>query len=607
MTAAGVSPSSSPRLPSPPPFTEVQIGTQSPSVGESSGKDADLSGVAMAENDGSTRRIRPGTKSADMASGPPVIPLSQLDSPFQLQEHIKAQYHKLAPRYPKLMEKYDVLNEKYGVLKGKYDVLKKKRDILIKEYSDKVDPSDVLTGEYNGLIEEYDMLMGEYNVLTEEYNEQSCNVSGKVDRESKVAEQPTEPLESEVVKEPTEPTEPARPESDVANELTRPPEGVHVTLWQYELCRFFTMEVNRLINAFFSENPPCSSKTCPEMRVIEWQYLCATHEDPQPCCAIDYCCHTLDWATDTLTSPTNFPSRLTLGSKSALKHLKDIFRRLYRIFAHAWFQHNNVFLKVDRQDGLYVFFKTVCVHYEFIGNGNWTIPLKAGGPDEVAAAAAKKKAAEENAAEEKPVETNKRFTILRKEGENSFGATAESQDPALVTGATTRRHKHSPSTGSRVATIAEGAEDLEEVRQTPSPLHEGSEQSPELRPVSVLEIQTSEERTATDERPTDVGKSSEERVEESQEHPPQEPYEQRSETPEDQENTEQTEQTKEPISEESTTNTESPIEKSGTEGDENITSCEEPTPSEEPEAKIEAAQEPSVALETKDEPEKEES
>lgn len=79
MAAAGVSPSSSPRLPSPPPFTEVQIGPQSPSVGESFGKDAEqLLGTGQAEDDGSLRRIRPGTKAADMAFGPPLVPLSQV-------------------------------------------------------------------------------------------------------------------------------------------------------------------------------------------------------------------------------------------------------------------------------------------------------------------------------------------------------------------------------------------------------------------------------------------------------------------------------------------------------------------------------------------------
>lgn len=35
-------------------------------------------GAAAGEDDGSTRRIRPGTKAADMAFGPPLIPLSQV-------------------------------------------------------------------------------------------------------------------------------------------------------------------------------------------------------------------------------------------------------------------------------------------------------------------------------------------------------------------------------------------------------------------------------------------------------------------------------------------------------------------------------------------------
>lgn len=70
-----VSPSSSPRLPSPPPFTEVQIGPKSPTVGD--GPENQLGEVAK-HDDGSTRRIRPGTKAADMASGPPLIPLAEV-------------------------------------------------------------------------------------------------------------------------------------------------------------------------------------------------------------------------------------------------------------------------------------------------------------------------------------------------------------------------------------------------------------------------------------------------------------------------------------------------------------------------------------------------
>jgi hypothetical protein len=261
----------------------------------------------------------------------------------------------------------------------------------------------------------------------------------------------------------------------VAIQLAEPPEGVDRSLWLYELCRFLTMKVNNLIIAFFAESPPCSSQTCPEMRASEWQYLCAVHDPPKSCCAIDYCCHTLDWATNTLTSPKYFPSRLTLGSEGAggpqasMRHLTNIFRRLYRIFAHAWFQHRDVFWEVEGHDGLYVFFKTVCDSYSLIPQDNYTIPPEAEGPDAVQP-------------EEEPTD-DKRRTILRKD-EDPFG------DAKLGTAATTRRHKHSPSTGSRVTTITEGAEDLEESLEDPSPLSKALAQSPDSRPVSVIEVPT---------------------------------------------------------------------------------------------------------------------
>ncbi len=76
--AAAVSPSSSPRLPSPPPITEVQIGPKSPTIADStSGNQMELGG--QSSNDmGASRRIRPGTKSEEISTGPPLIPLSEV-------------------------------------------------------------------------------------------------------------------------------------------------------------------------------------------------------------------------------------------------------------------------------------------------------------------------------------------------------------------------------------------------------------------------------------------------------------------------------------------------------------------------------------------------
>lgn len=232
------------------------------------------------------------------------------------------------------------------------------------------------------------------------------------------------------------------------------------------------MKVNNLIIAFFAEDPPCSSQTCPEMRASEWQYLCAVHDPPKSCCAIDYCCHTLDWATNTLTSPKYFPSRLTLGSEAAggpqasMRHLTNIFRRLYRIFAHAWFQHRDVFWEVEGHDGLYVFFKTVCDLFKLIPPDGYTIPPEAEGLDALQTKA-------DEAAEDK------RLSVLRKENEDPFSGGLDSMDADMNTGATTRRHKHSPSTGSRVTTITESAEDAEDVPQQSAPLREVLHESPE--------------------------------------------------------------------------------------------------------------------------------
>ena len=161
-----------------------------------------------------------------------------------------------------------------------------------------------------------------------------------------------------------------------ALELAPPPPGIDRTLWLYELCRFLISQCNSLIVGFLFDTPPCSAGTCPEMRASEWQFLCAVHEQPKSCCAIDYCCHTLDWAANVVTDPRTFPSRLAphtdgreelnLGkhappsSQTIAKSLVNVFRRVHRIFAHAWFQHRSVFWAVEAQSGLYLLFKVVC-------------------------------------------------------------------------------------------------------------------------------------------------------------------------------------------------------------------------------------------------------
>lgn len=176
-----------------------------------------------------------------------------------------------------------------------------------------------------------------------------------------------------------------------ASLLAAVPPNVDRSIWLYELCRFLVQKINVIIVALFSDVPPCSAATCSEMRASEWQYLCAVHDPPKSCCAIDYCCHTLDWAANTLTSPKHFPSRLALGNDGTSgqgisrqhqeRHLTNIFRRVYRIFAHAWFAHREVFWKVEGKTGLYMLFKTVCDVFNLVEKENYTIPPEAEGLD----------------------------------------------------------------------------------------------------------------------------------------------------------------------------------------------------------------------------------
>lgn len=76
-TMGSASPISSPRLPSPPPFPEVQLGPKSPGMPATSSAGIPEIEINAKLDQGAMRRIRPGTKAADFA-GPPLVPLSDV-------------------------------------------------------------------------------------------------------------------------------------------------------------------------------------------------------------------------------------------------------------------------------------------------------------------------------------------------------------------------------------------------------------------------------------------------------------------------------------------------------------------------------------------------
>jgi len=140
------------------------------------------------------------------------------------------------------------------------------------------------------------------------------------------------------------------------------------------------------------------------------------------------------------------------------KHLTNIFRRVYRIFAHAWWQHEAAFWKVELETGLYIFFKTVCVTYNLMPEDNYTIPPKAEGIEE----------------KEQKTPIVPTPSLMTRDRSGPKGGVENGGDHILSAAHTTKRHRHSPSVGGSVPTVTEEVEE-EDVQQ--------KEQQPE-QPVS---------------------------------------------------------------------------------------------------------------------------
>jgi hypothetical protein len=170
-----------------------------------------------------------------------------------------------------------------------------------------------------------------------------------------------------------------------------------------------------------------------------------------------------------------------------MRQLTNIFRRVYRIFAHAWFQHREMFWQVEGRTGLYIFFKTVCDVYGLIPEDNYTIPPEAEGGEA---------AAEE--AETRP-------SILKKNNEeerhsdtsgNEAGQASTEQSKALAvgnvtisTGHTTKRHRQTPSVDAgAISTV------IEEIEED-DPKGEKEKPTPEEKP-----IETGKEKSTETER-----------------------------------------------------------------------------------------------------------
>ncbi|WVQ69243.1 uncharacterized protein L199_007460 [Kwoniella botswanensis] len=145
-------------------------------------------------------------------------------------------------------------------------------------------------------------------------------------------------------------------------------------VWIYEHLRRLPIDLTPLITALL---PICTRETCPEMKAHEWLYLCSAHGGgAESCSAIDYILHTLDSTTALLNSSQNFPSRMQIPP-SSVSHFPSLFRRLSRIFSHAYFHHREAFQLSENETSLYSRFLGLCEKFNLVGNSLLPIPRDA--------------------------------------------------------------------------------------------------------------------------------------------------------------------------------------------------------------------------------------
>lgn len=131
------------------------------------------------------------------------------------------------------------------------------------------------------------------------------------------------------------------------------------------------------------------------------------------------------------------------------------------MFAHAWFQHREIFWKIEGEEGLYVFYKTVCDVYSLMPADTYTVPSEAEGlsaAEDSANAPRHGDGKRGTPSSQTPTSELPIRPKIDREGTVMNVSEPGIPNSTLSTAATTKRHKHTPSTGSFVPTITEDEE-----------------------------------------------------------------------------------------------------------------------------------------------------
>jgi hypothetical protein len=114
--------------------------------------------------------------------------------------------------------------------------------------------------------------------------------------------------------------------------------------FQLEVMKYFLIEVGYFV-VYVSRD--CDASRCKKMQAtMKFMYRCSAHRKPQDCSAIQYCIHTLDLFTEKLNAK-EYVISFKIPAKRAKKDMSDLCRRVYRIFAHAFYHHQSLFKEYE--------------------------------------------------------------------------------------------------------------------------------------------------------------------------------------------------------------------------------------------------------------------
>lgn len=208
----------------------------------------------------------------------------------------------------------------------------------------------------------------------------------------------------------------------------RPPDDankVDIAVWKYEMVRYFCKELNWLVVKLQGY---CSPKKYPQMIATEaWIFLCAAHkQQPKECFAIDYMRHCLDNLAINLNQG-KFSNRQVI-KENTFQKLGTHCRRIYRLFAHAYYQHKQVYEEFESKTNLCQRFTSFCMEYNIITDHQTFIVPCPGAPKHATEAAEQE---EKTRNEKRKQLENERKT--EKAAKAAAAVTSGPQEPILNT------------------------------------------------------------------------------------------------------------------------------------------------------------------------------